>query len=127
MGVGLQPAATALLVLTQLPLAVMGPVDLLGGHRQPPWYVVGLVIAAPQQAKHAGRRAAGGRLVADQGLLGLLAVGSGPFEFPAAVTGGLVELAAEPVPFGPQLRRGQLPQIRAVGGVDRQGLAASSQ
>ena len=114
-------------MLTQLPLAVMGPVRLLGGHRKPTRHPGGLVAAAAQLAKHARGLTAAGLLVCDQGLLSLLAVGGGPFEFPAAVTGGLVELAAEPVPFGPQLRRGQLPQIRAVGGVDRQGLAASSQ
>ena len=32
--VGLQPAGAAVLVLTQLPLPVIRPVDLLGGHRQ---------------------------------------------------------------------------------------------
>jgi len=34
-GVGFQPAVAALLVLTQLPLPIVGPVGLLGGHRQP--------------------------------------------------------------------------------------------
>jgi hypothetical protein len=39
--------------------------------------------------------------VGGQGFLGLLAVGDGPGQLPAAVAGGLVELAAEPIPFGP--------------------------
>jgi hypothetical protein len=39
--------------------------------------------------------------------------------------GGLVELAAEPVPLGPQLLCGQPLDIRAAGGVDGQPLAAS--
>ena len=43
----------------------------------------------------------------------------------AAVAGGLVELAAQPVPLGPQLGRGQPLEIGAAGGVDGQGLAAS--
>ena len=34
-GVGFQPAVAALLVLAQLPLPIVGPVGLLGGHRQP--------------------------------------------------------------------------------------------
>ena len=46
MGVGLQPALAALLVLAQLPLPVMGPVGLLGGHRQPTRYPGRLVLAA---------------------------------------------------------------------------------
>jgi hypothetical protein len=33
MRVGLQPAVPALLMLAQLPLPVMGPIGLLGGHR----------------------------------------------------------------------------------------------
>ena len=125
MGVGLQPAVAALLVLAQLPLAVMGPVGLLGGHRQPTRHPGGLVAAAAQPAKHAGGLATGGLLVGGQGLLGLLAVGGGPGQLPAAVAGGLVELAAQPVPLGPQLGRGQPLEIGAAGGVDGQGLAAS--
>jgi hypothetical protein len=35
-GVGLQPALAALLVLAQLPLPVMGPIGLLGRHRPNP-------------------------------------------------------------------------------------------
>jgi hypothetical protein len=108
-GVGLQPAGAAVLVLAQLPLPVRGPVDLLGGHRHP----ARLVVAAAQPAKHAGRLATGGRLVGGQGLLGLLAIGGRPDQLPAAVTGILVELAAQPVPFGPQLCRGQLLEVRA--------------
>jgi hypothetical protein len=42
--------------------------------------------------------------VGGQSLLGLLAVGGGPGQLTAAVAGGLIELAAEPVPLGPQLR-----------------------
>jgi hypothetical protein len=45
----------------------------------------------------------GGLLVGGQRLLGLLAVGGRPGQFPAAVAGSLVELAAQPVPLGPQL------------------------
>jgi hypothetical protein len=41
-------------------------------------------------------------------------VGGGPSEFAAAVAGSLIELAAKPVPLGPQLRRGQALEIRAV-------------
>ena len=124
MGVGLQPAVAALLVLAQLPLPVMGPVGLLGGHRQPTRHLGRLVAAAAQPAKHAGRLATGGLLVGGQGLLGVLAVGGGPGQLAAAVAGGLVELAAEPVPLGPQLRRGQPLEVGAAGGVDGQGLAA---
>src|SRR4029453_10481134 len=124
MRVGLQPAAAALLVLAKLAFAVVGAVGLLGGHRQPPWYGGGLVAVAAQPAKHAGRLVTGGLLVGGQDLLGLLAVGRGPGEFPAAVVGGLVELAAEPVPLGPQPGRDQPREIRAVGGVDGQPLAA---
>jgi hypothetical protein len=51
-------------------------------------------------------------------------VGGGQGEFPASVAGRLVELLAQPVPLGPQLRRGQPLEIGAVGGVDGQGLAA---
>jgi hypothetical protein len=99
-GVGLQPALAALLMLAQLPLVVMGPVGLLGGHDQP--------------TRYAGS------------LLGVLAVGGGPGEFAAAVAGGLVELLAKPVPLGPQLTSGQPLEIGAVGGVDGQGLVPSS-
>jgi hypothetical protein len=122
--VGLQPAVAPLLVLAQPPLPVMGPVGLLGGYRQPTWRLGLLVAAAAQPAKHAARLATGAGLVGRQGLLGLLAVGGGPGEFPAAVAGGLVELAAQPVPLGPQLGRGQPPQIRVVWSVHGQGLAA---
>jgi hypothetical protein len=124
-GVGLQPALAPLLVLAQLPLSVMGPVGLLGGHRQATRHPGRLVAAvATPPAKHAGRLATAGLLVGGQGLLGLLAVGGGPGEFLAAIPGGLVELAAQPVPLGPQLGRGQPPQIRAAESVDGQGLAA---
>jgi hypothetical protein len=122
-GVGLQPAVAALLVLAQLPLPVLGPVGLLGGHRQRTRQLGRLVAAAPQPAKHAGRLTNGGLLVGGQGFLGVLAVGGGPGQLAAAVAGGLVELLAEPVPLGPQLRRGQPPQVRDAGSVDGQGLA----
>src|SRR5215213_9387348 len=69
----------------------------------PPEYVGRVVIAAAQPAKHAGRLAAGGLVIGGQGLLGLLAVGGGAGQLPAVVAGGLIELAAEPVPLGPQL------------------------
>ena len=122
-GVGLQPAVAALLVLAQLPLPVMSPVDLLGGHRQPTWHLVGRVAAAAQPAKHARRRAVAGLLVGGQGLLGLLAVGGGPGQLAAAVPGGLVELAAQPVPLSPQLRRGQPLEVGAPSlGFSRAGL-----
>jgi hypothetical protein len=51
-------------------------------------------------------------------------VGGDPGQLAAAVPGGLVELAPQPVPLGPQLRCGQPPQVRAGGGVDGQGLPA---
>jgi hypothetical protein len=105
-GVGLQPAVAALLVLAQLPLPVMGPVGLLGGHRQRTRQLGGLVAAAPQPAKHAGGLAAAGLLLGGQGFLGLMPVGAGPGKLTAAVAGGFVELAAEPIPLGPQLRCG---------------------
>jgi hypothetical protein len=113
------------LVLAQFPLAVMSAVGLLGGHRQATWYP-GRLLAASSSAKHAGRLAAGGRLVGGPGFLGHLAVGGGPGQLPAAIPGRLVQLAAEPVPLGPQLRRGQPLQTWAAGGVDGQGLATSS-
>jgi hypothetical protein len=102
MRVGFQPAVAALLVLTQLPLAIVRPVGLLGGHRQPTRHA-GRLIAAAQPAKHAGRLATGGRLVGGQDLLGLVAVGGGPGELPGAVAGGLIQLAAQLVALGPQL------------------------
>jgi hypothetical protein len=64
-------------------------------------------------------------LVGGQGFLSLLAVGAGSGQLPAAVAGSLVELAAQPVPLGPQLGRGQPLKIGAALGVDGQGLAAS--
>jgi hypothetical protein len=93
-------------------------------HRQRAWYGGGLV-GAPQPAKHAGGLAAAGLLLGGQGSLGLLAVGAGPGKLTAAVAGGFVELAAEPVPLGPQLRRRQLSQVQAARGVDGQGLPTS--
>jgi hypothetical protein len=98
----------------------------LGGRRHPTWHPSRLVVAASSPAKHAGGLTAAGLLVGGQGLLGPLAVGAGPGQLAAAVAGGLVELMAEPVPLGPQLGRGQPLEIRAGGGVDGQGLAASS-
>src|SRR5512132_529820 len=106
-GVGLQPAVAALLILPQLPLPVTGAVGLLGGHRQSTRHASRLVIAAAQPAKHARGRAAGGLLVAGQGYLRLLTMGRSASQLPSAVAGGPVELAAQPVPLGPQLRRGQ--------------------
>jgi hypothetical protein len=124
-GVRFQPSLAALLVLAQLPLPVIGPVDLLGRDRHPTRHPGGLLAAAAQPAKHAGRWAAAGLLEGGQGGLSLLAVGSSPGEFTAAVAGSLVELAAQPVPLGPQLRRALPPQVQAAGGVDGQGLTAS--
>src|SRR5512133_4062230 len=100
MGVGLQPSLAALLVLAQLPLPIVSPVDLLGSHRQPTRQLGRLVVAAAQPAKHAGRLMSGGWLVGGHGLLDLLAVGGGLGQLAAAVAGGLVELAAQPVPLG---------------------------
>jgi hypothetical protein len=87
LSVAFQPAVAALLVLAQLPLPVMGPGGLLGGHRQPTRHLGGPVATAAQEAKHAGGLAIGGRLVGGQGFLGLLAVGGGPFELAGAVAG----------------------------------------
>jgi hypothetical protein len=98
-GVGLQPAGADVLVLAQLPLPVMGPVGLLGGHRQATRHPGGL-LATAQPAKHALGLAIGGLLVGGQDLFGLPAVGGGPGQFAGAVAGGLVELAAQPVPLG---------------------------
>src|SRR5829696_8433582 len=125
-GVGLQPALAALLVLAQLPLVVVGPVDLLGGHRQPTRHPGrrGAAVAT-QEAKHAGRLTNGGLLVGGQGFLGVLAVVGGPGQFPAAISRGLVQLAAEPVALGPQLTSRHSWEIGAAGGVDGQGLAPS--
>jgi hypothetical protein len=66
-----------------------------------------------------------GLLVGGQGLLGVLALGGGPLQLPAAIPGSPIQLVAEPVPLGPQLRGGQPLEIRAVGGVHGQGLPAS--
>jgi len=90
-----------LLVLAQPPLAIVGPIDQLGGHRQPTRHATGLVAAAAQPAKHARGRAASGRLVAGQGGLGLLAVGAGPDELAGAVARGPIELAAQSISLGP--------------------------
>jgi hypothetical protein len=114
-GVGFQPALAVLLVLAQLPLPVIGPVGLLCRGRHPTRHPGGLLAAAAPPAKHAGRLAAGGLLEGSQDLFGLLAVGAGPGQFAAAAAGGLVELAAQPVPLGPQLGRGQPLEVRAVG------------
>ena len=125
MGVGFQPSLAVLLVLAQLPLLVIGPVGLLCRDRHPTRHPGGLLAASAPPAKHAGRLAAGGLLEGGQGGLGLLAVGGGPGQLPGAVPGGLVKLVAQSVPLGPQLGRGQPPQVQAARGVDGQGLAAS--
>jgi hypothetical protein len=122
-GVGFQPALAALLVLAQLALVVVGPVGLLGGHRQPTSYMDEVVVAAAQPAKHPSGLATGELLVGGQDLLRFLAVGGGPGQLPAAVVGRLVELAAQPVALAPQLRRRQPLYIQTAGGVDRQLLA----
>jgi hypothetical protein len=96
-GIGFQPAVAALLVLAQLPLPIMGPVDLLGGHRQSTRYAGRVVIAAAQPAKHAGRLVTGGLLIGGQRLLGLLAMRGGPARLAAAIPGGLIQLAPQPV------------------------------
>jgi hypothetical protein len=92
----------------------------------PPGIPGGLVAAAAQPAKHPGRLATGGLLGGSKGFLGLLAVGGDPGQLAGAVLGGLIQLAAEPVPLGPQLTSGQPLEVGAVGGVDGQGLAPSS-
>jgi hypothetical protein len=43
--------------------------------------------------------------VGGQGFLGVLAVVGGPGQLPTSIPGGLIELAAQPVPLGPQLHR----------------------
>jgi len=90
----------------------MGPVGLLAGHRQPTRHPVRLVAAQP--AKHPGGLAVGGLLIGGQGLLGVLAVGGGPGQLAAAIPGRLVELAAEPVPLGPQLSSRHPPRVWGV-------------
>jgi hypothetical protein len=124
-GVGFQPAVAALLVLAQLPLPVVGPIGLLGGHRQATRHLDSL-LAAAQPAKHARGVAIGGLLVGGQDLLGLLAVGRRPGQLAGTIARGLVEPAAQPVPLGPQLGCRQPPQIRAGGGVEGQGLTTGS-
>jgi len=69
-GVGFQPTVAAMLVLAQLPLPVMGAVDLLGGHRQSTRHLGGRVAVAAQPAKHPFGLAAGGLLVGGQSLWG---------------------------------------------------------
>jgi hypothetical protein len=69
--------------------------------------------------------AADGPLEGGQGGLGLLAVDGGPGQLAAAVKGSLVELAAQPIPVGPQLGRGRSLEVWAVRGVNGQGLAPS--
>jgi hypothetical protein len=123
-GVGLQPAVAAVLVLAQLAFAVVGPVDLLGSYRRPTRHLGRLVATAAQPAKHARALPATGLVIRGEGFLGLLAVGGGPVQLAAAVSGGLVHLAAEPVALGPQLGRGQPLEVRTAGGIDGQGLAA---
>ena len=103
----------------------MGPVDLLGGYRQATWQLGGLVAAAAQPAEHPGRLASAGLVVGGQGFLDLLTVGRGPGQLTAAVAGGLVELAAQPIPLGPQLPCREQSEIWATGGIDGQPLAAS--
>jgi hypothetical protein len=104
----------------------MSPVGLLGGHRYPTRHATGLVAAAAQEVKHPGGLLTGGLLVGGQDLLGLLAVGGGPGELAGAIPGRLVELAAQPVPLGPQLGRGQPLQIGTAGSVGGQGLTTST-
>jgi hypothetical protein len=79
----------------------VSPVRLLGRHRQSTRHTGRPGVAAAQPAKHAGGLAAGGLLARSDVMVGLLAVGGGPGQLPAAVAGGLVELVAQPVPLGP--------------------------
>jgi hypothetical protein len=104
-----------LLVLAQLPLPIVGPVDLLGGHRQSTRNAGRVVIAAVQPAKHAGGLVTGGLLMGGQRLLGLLAMRGGPAQLPAAVARGLIQLAPQPVPLGPQLTSGQPLELGLLG------------
>jgi hypothetical protein len=122
-GVGFQPAAAALLVLAQLP--IVGPIGLLGGHRKTTRQMGRLVVAAPQPAKHAARLASGGLLVGGQDLLRFLAVGGGAGQLAGAIMGGLVELAAQPVPLGPQLTSRHSLRSRLFEVSMARGLAAS--
>jgi hypothetical protein len=124
-GIGFQPALAALLVLAQLAFAVMGPVELLGGHRRPTRHLgAGLVATAAQPAKHAGARPATGLVVSGQDILGLLAVDGGLGQLAAAVAGSLIQLAAELVPLSPQLTGRQSLEIGATRSVNGQGLPA---
>ena len=122
-GVGLQPAGPALLMLAQPQLGVGGPVGLLAGHQRRGPDRPRPAPARPAQAKHPPALVllivGGGELL--QGLVGLGPAGAGPLQLPRPIPGGLVEQAAEPVALGPQLAGGQPPQVQAAGGVDRQG------
>ena len=61
-----------------------------------------------------------------QGLVGLDPAGTGPRKLPRPIPRGLIQEAAEPVPLGPQLSRGQPAQVQAARGVDRQVLVAGA-
>jgi len=107
-GVGLQPASPALLVLAQLQFGVGGPVGLLAGHRH--HSAVGADPLAPsQQAKHAPALVRLGRLLAGElleDLIGRNPVDAGPRQLPSPIPGGLVQQSAQPVALGPQLGGG---------------------
>jgi hypothetical protein len=103
-GVGLQPASPALLVLAQPQLDVGGAVGLLASQQGRGPIGRGR-LGLPAQAKHPRAVAllavGGGELL--QGLVGCGSAGAGPGQLPRPIAGGLVEQAAEPVAFGPQL------------------------
>jgi hypothetical protein len=119
-GVGLQPAGAALLMLTQLEFGVGSSVGLLADHRHHP--TVGSdPFSSPQQAKHAlglvPLVVGGGEPLED--LVGLGPAGAGPRQLPRQlprpIPGRLVQQPAEPVPLGPQLLGSELAQVQAAG------------
>jgi hypothetical protein len=126
-GVGLQPANSALLLLAQLELGVGGAVGLLARHQRRGPIGRGR-LSPPGQAKHPPARPlviiAGGELL--KGLVGLGPAGTGPRQLPGPVPWRLVQQGAEPVAFGPQLFGRQPPQLWGAGRVDRQRLPTTA-
>jgi hypothetical protein len=128
--VGLQPAGPGLLMLAHLPLPVGSPIGLLGGHlHRHLTHGGGLPVAATRAAKHPGGRPSWRVSRPDRlgkGLVGVGAASSRPLKLPGPIARGLVQQAAQPVAFGPQLGSGQPPQVQAAGGVDGQRLLAGA-
>jgi len=121
------PAGPALLVLAQLPFAVVGSVGLLAGHRHHPGVGSG-PFTVPKQPKHSAaltrRSVPAGELLQD--LLGLGPMRCGPRQLPGPVPGGLVQQGAQPVAFRPELSGGQPRQAQGARRVDRQPLVAGA-